>query len=207
MPKAEAPLSLLRDYLPEGSLELVCEFLQLYKVHLTITRSRKTILGDYRHATGSKNHRISVNGNLNPYAFLITLVHEIAHLVTFTESGNRIAPHGTEWKRTYQRLLTQFLQQNLFPDDIKKGLERSLHSLPASSCADVNLMRVLRDYDERKIGVVMVEQIKEGSLFMIEGGRIFKKEIRLRKRYQCCEIKSGKKFLFSPVYEVQPINP
>lgn len=206
MPKSEAPLSLLQDYLPEGSLDLICGFLRLYKVHLTITRNRKTILGDYRHAVGSKNHRISVNGNLNPYAFLITLVHEIAHLVTFTESGNRIAPHGTEWKRTYHRLLTQFLQQNLFPDDIKKGLERSLHSLPASSCADVNLMRVLRNYDERKIGVVMVEQIKEGSLFMIEGGKVFKKEIRLRKRYQCCEIKSGKKYLFSPVYEVQPIN-
>lgn len=206
MPKAEAPLSLLKDYLPDGSLQLVCEFLQQYKVHLTITRSRKTILGDYRHATGSKNHRISVNGNLNRYAFLITLVHEIAHLVTFIESRNRVAPHGIEWKKTYQRLLTQFLQQNLFPEDIKKGLERSLHSLPASSCADANLTRVLRKYDEKKTGFVMIEQIEEGRLFMIEGGRIFKKEIRLRKRYQCCEIKSGKKYLFSPVYEVQPIT-
>lgn len=206
MPKSEAPLSLLQDYLPEGSLQLVCEFLQLYKVHLTITQSRKTILGDYRHATGAKSHRISVNGNLNRYAFLITLVHEIAHLVTFMESGNRTAPHGTEWKRTYHRLLTQFLQQNIFPDDIKQGLERSLHNLPASSCADINLMRVLNKYDEKKAGFIMVEQIEEGGLFIIEGGRVFKKEIRLRKRYQCIEIKSGKKYLFSPVYEVQSIN-
>ncbi len=206
MPKSEAPLSLLQDYLPEGSLVLVCGFLQHYKVHLTISRNRKTILGDYRHAIGSKNHRISVNGNLNPYAFLITLVHEIAHLVTFIESGNRVAPHGIEWKKIYHKLLIQFIEHSIFPDDIRKVLERSLHSLPASSCADINLMRVLRKYDEKKAGFVMVEQIEEGKLFMIEGGRIFKKEIRLRKRYQCCEIKSGKKFLFSPVYEVQPIN-
>lgn len=206
MPKAEAPLSLLQDYLPEGSLQLVCEFLQQYKVHLTITRNRKTILGDYRHAIGSKNHRISVNGNLNRYAFLITLVHEIAHLITFIESGNSIAPHGAEWKNTYHKLLARFLQLNIFPDDVKKGLERSLHNLPASSCADVNLMRVLQKYDERKNGFIMVEQIEEGRLFMIEGGKIFKKEIRLRKRYQCSEVKSGKKYLFSPVYKVQPIN-
>ena len=81
MPKHEAPLSSLEEYIPAGSSQLVFEYLKHYKVHLTITRSRKTVLGDYRHAIGAKNHRISVNGTLNIYAFLITLIHELAHLI------------------------------------------------------------------------------------------------------------------------------
>lgn len=205
MPKKEAPLSLLQDYLPEGSLPIVYEYLLLYKVHLTITKGRKTVLGDYRHAGGVKSHRISVNGNLNRYAFLITLIHEIAHLVTFIQFGNSVSAHGKEWKIVYHELLTQFLKNNIFPDDIRQALERSLHNLPASSCADEVLMRVLKKYDEKRSGFLMIEQLEEGMLFMIEGGRIFKKHKRLRKRFQCMEVKSGKIYLFSPVYEVKQI--
>ncbi|MBS1935185.1 MAG: hypothetical protein JST96_14375, partial [Bacteroidetes bacterium] len=64
MPKKEAPLSYLRQFIPDESASLVLDYLNHYKVHLTITRERKTVLGDYRHAIGGKNHRISVNGNL-----------------------------------------------------------------------------------------------------------------------------------------------
>src|ERR671921_814126 len=98
MPKNEAPLSSLEDFIPEGSAPFVFEYLKKYKVHLTITRGRKSVLGDYRHAIGNKNHRISVNGNLNRYAFLITLIHELAHLVTFMKFGNEVSSHGREWK-------------------------------------------------------------------------------------------------------------
>ena len=202
MPKREAPLTSLEEYIPPASLSLVFEYLKLYKVHLTITRSRKTVLGDYRHAIGSKNHRISVNGNLNSYSFLITLIHELAHLLTFLQFGNRVPAHGREWKNIYREMLVRFLIIKIFPVDIHKALERSLHNLPASSCADEGLMRVLQQYDIKKNGLVMVEQIKEGSLFDIDDGKIFIKGKQLRKRYQCVEIKTGKLFLFSPIYKV-----
>ena len=205
MPKEEAPLSLLQKYIPAGSLPYVIEYLQQYKVHLTITRVRKTVLGDYRHAYGTKNHRISVNGNLNPQAFLITLIHELAHLVTFTRYNNQVASHGKEWKHIYKGLLLQFLEHQIFQPDVHQALERSLHNLPASSCVDVNLMRVLKNYDETQNGLVMVEKLAEGSLFSIGEGRIFKKGKQLRKRFHCLEIKTGKIYLFSPVYEVEPV--
>ena len=205
MPKREAPLTSLGEYIPPVSLSLVCEYLKLYKVHLTITKSRKTVLGDYRHAIGSKNHRISVNGNLNSYSFLITLIHELAHLLTFLQFGNRVLAHGREWKNIYREMLVRFLIIKIFPMDIQKALERSLHNLPASSCADEGLMRVLQQYDVKKNGLVMVEQIKEGSLFDIDDGKIFIKGKQLRKRYQCIEIKTGKLFLFSPIYKVTPV--
>ena len=90
MPKQEVPLLQLRSYLPEGSFEDVNHYLVHYKVHLTVTRQRQTVLGDYRHAHDGKTHRISINGNLNKYSFLITLLHELAHLFTYERYGHRV---------------------------------------------------------------------------------------------------------------------
>lgn len=204
MAKQEAPLDYLRRFIPAPAVPKVLEYLQQYGVHLTITRERKSVLGDYRHATSDKTHRISVNGNLNPYAFLITLVHELAHLVTFLQYGHKVQAHGREWKHLYAMLLAEFLKEAIFPADIQQSIRQSLHDLPASSCADENLMRVLKKYD-RDNGLVMVEQVPEGHLFDIGEGRISKKGPKLRKRYQCLEVRTGKMYLFSPIYEVKPV--
>lgn len=204
MPKKEVPLTFLKNYVPKGSIPLICEYLKKYSVHLTITKSRKTVLGDYRHANGAKNHRISINGNLNQYAFLITLIHELAHLITFIQLGNNVASHGKEWKDIYRQLLLNFVIQRVFPDEVREALERSLHNLPASSCTDEQLGRVLKNYNINHTGLLMVEQLSEGELFAMEGGKIFKKGKQLRKRFQCTELKSGKLYLFSPIYEVKP---
>ena len=203
MPKQEYPLTYLQHYVPAASATLLLQLLEQYKVHLTITRERKSVLGDYRHAVYNTNHRISVNGNLNQYAFLITLVHELAHLVTFLEHGNRVAAHGKEWKHCYKLLLMQFLALHIFPDDILKSLKSSLHNLPASSCADEGLMRVLRKYDKRIEGFYLVEELPEGALFSIQAGNVYQKGKQLRKRFQCTEVKTGKVYLFSPIYEVK----
>ena len=87
MPRQEAPLEYLQRFIPAASVPQTLQLLHQYKVHLTITRNRKSVLGDYRHADGQQAHRISVNGDLNKYAFLITLLHELAHLVTFENHG------------------------------------------------------------------------------------------------------------------------
>ncbi|MFN8244004.1 MAG: SprT-like domain-containing protein [Ferruginibacter sp.] len=203
MAKQEAPLAALQAYLPEGSFEAVSAYLQQHHVHLTITRKRQSLLGDYRHAVNEKTHRISVNGNLNKYAFLITLLHELAHLFTFEKFGRRVQAHGSEWKHEFSQVLSQFLLRDIFPPDIRKVLLQSLGNPAASSCADEKLLRVLHRYDERREGMHLVEQLPEGALFAIEGGRIFRKGERVRKRYKCIEVSTGKLYLFSPVYEVR----
>jgi SprT protein len=205
MSKQQAPLEYLSKFIPATAVPRVLEYLHQYKVHLTITRERKSILGDYRHATHHQTHRITVNGNLNPFAFLITLVHELAHLVTFMQFGNRVQAHGREWKTLYALLLKDFLANKIFPPPIEQALSRSLHNLPASSCADEDLMRVLKQYDLKQNGLVMVEQLPEGQVFDIGGGRLFQKGKKLRKRFQCTEVKTGKLYLFSPIYEVKVV--
>ena len=109
MPKIESPLQQLASYLPEGSFEDVASYLTEFKVHLTITRERRTVLGDYRNSHSNKNHRISVNGNLNKYSFLITLLHELGHLLAYEKYGNRIQPHGGEWKSEFSKILARFI--------------------------------------------------------------------------------------------------
>jgi hypothetical protein len=206
MAKKEAPLDYLRQFIPDVSAPLILEYLNHYKVHLTITRERKSVLGDYRHATQANNHRISVNGNLNKYSFLITLIHELAHLVTFMEYGNRVQSHGKEWKQLYRKMLEEFLRLKVFPEDILAALKKNLHDLPASSCADEHLMRVLKKYDKNTGGLVLVEQIAEGASFALDDGRVFRKGKKLRKRFQCEELSTGKLYLFSAIYEVKPVT-
>jgi len=206
MSKSEAPLNSLSDFLPPHTYALVEPFLLHHKVHLTVTRSRATVLGDYRNAHAGKAHRITVNGNLNPYAFLITLLHELAHLITFLRFGHRVASHGTEWKQQFSDLLKQFLISGVFPSDIEEQLMRSLKSPAASSCADDGLMRVLRKYDPVKDGYCLVEEISIGSPFMIKNERKFIRQEKIRKRIKAIEVATGKIYLFSPVYEVKIIS-
>ena len=205
MPKEKVDFSALASYIPDGSFEPVLQYIIDYKVQLTVTRSRSSVLGDYRHAHAGKNHRISVNGDLNKYSFLITLLHEIAHLITFEKYGNRVQPHGQEWKMLFGNLLAVFIQKNIFPDDVQQTLLRSINNPAASSCGDEKLLRVLKKYDERKKGVFFVEQIMQGEKFKIKGNRVFEKGEKIRKRFKCKELATGKWYLFSPVSEVMKV--
>lgn len=205
MSKKEAPISALQDYLPPNTMEEVLAYLQFYHVHLTVARDRKSILGDYRHRTHASNHRISVNGNLNKYAFLITLLHELAHLLTFEKYGNRVASHGKEWKAIFGQLLARFIENNVFPDDIRHALLQSLHNPAASSCADELLLRTLKNYDANKGHLVFVEEVGTGLLFKTHDGRVFRKGEKIRKRFRCEEVATKRIYLFSPVYECVPI--
>jgi hypothetical protein len=204
MPKKEVPIGQLNDYLPAGTYEPVLAYLRQYKVHLTVARERKSVLGDYRHRTTQDNHRISVNGNLNSWSFLITLLHELAHLLAFEHFGNNIMAHGKEWKKVYGGLLDQFLQKKIFPADIEQELLHSLQNPAASSCAEDDLLRVLRRYDKQNHHR-LVEELAINTLFRTSDGRVFKKGEKLRKRFKCAEVKTGKVYLFSPVYEVEAV--
>ena len=205
MPKKEAPIDHLQKFLPPNTYDGVLQYLQFYKVHLTVAAERKSILGDYRHRTHFTNHRISVNGNLNKFSFLITLLHELAHLLTFEQFGNKVLSHGREWKKIYGKLLEQFVQNKIFPADIEKELLNSLKNPAATSCAEDGLIRVLRKYDDLKSHNRLIEEIPANGIFRCDNGRIFKKGEKVRKRFQCTEIKTGRMYLFSPVYEVEII--
>lgn len=206
MAKKEVPIKQLEDFLPPGTYEPVLEYLRKYKVHLTVARERKSLLGDYRHRTTGANHRISVNGNLNSYSFLITLLHELAHLLTFEKYGNKVSAHGKEWKMVFSQVLKQFLDHKVFPDDIRQELMLSLNNPAASTCAEEGLLRVLRRYDPHGNPLRLVEEVPMDGLFKTSDGRVFQKKEKLRKRFKGVEVNTRKVYLFSPVYEVEILN-
>lgn len=197
MSTIEHPLQALDKYLPPNTFLPVAAYLQKYKVHLTVSRERKTILGNYRNAYNNHSHRISVNGNLNTFSFLITLLHELAHLLTYEQYRNKVQPHGREWKTLYGQLLAQFIENKVFPADIENELVATLHNPGASSCSEEGLVRILRNYDPKKDNLTMIEAVAVSNLFKLKDGRVFKKGERLRKRYKCEEIATKRFFLFS----------
>ena len=205
MPKINSPLAALNDYLPENAFDSVVHYILHHKVHLTITRERVSILGNYKKHS-NKNHAISINGNLNKYSFLITLLHELGHLLAFEKYGNRILAHGTEWKNEYGNILAGFIAKKVFPQDIEKELRKTLNNPAATSCAETSLLRVLKNYDTPKPGIFLLEDLPEESLFRVKSGKIYKKEKKLRKRFLCQEVSTRKMYLFSPVAEVEIVK-
>jgi SprT protein len=203
MPKNKVPLSTLAEYIPENTYGAVEILLNKYSVQLTVTRSRATVLGDYRPAYDNKGHRISVNGNLNRYSFLITLLHELAHLLNFIKFGNRVSPHGPEWKFEFKELLIQFIALQVFPDDIRCALEKSLQNPAASSCGDANLMRVLEKYNPSQPNIKRIEELAEGEIFEIKGGRQFIRGAKRRSRYLCKSMENAQSYLFHALYPVK----
>lgn len=206
MPKKESPLQQLNEYLPEGAFDSVVDYIIAHKVHLTVTRERSTILGNYRSRHSDKNHRISVNGNLNKYCFLITLLHELGHLLAFEKYGNKIPAHGAQWKNEYSKILAVFISKKIFPADIENELLQTLNNPAATSCAETSLLRVLRKYDAQRPGIFLLEELPDKSFFKVKNGRVFSKENKIRKRYLCKDLTTNKLFLFSPVAEVELVR-
>jgi len=196
----------LSKYMPAAAAPVISQWINDSACLFRISRSRTSKLGDYRPPHGGKGHRISVNHNLNPYAFLITTVHEFAHLKTWNTYKNKVRPHGPEWKADFRTLMRPFIQSGLFPDDIQQAIVRYLDNPAASSCTDLHLYRTLKRYDTLNETAQTVEQLPEDTLFTLKNGRIFQKKERIRKRYRCIEVKTQRVYLFSPIAEVTAIK-
>ncbi|MEL6976249.1 MAG: SprT-like domain-containing protein [Bacteroidota bacterium] len=195
----------LQKYLPERAVEPCLELIKTHGVHLKVVNHRVTRHGDYRRMPGG-GHQITVNASLNPYRFLITLVHEIAHLVAFEKFGRRIKPHGLEWKRTFQHLMIPFIRPEIFPSALLPLIAHHFKNPKASSSTDARLSIALKAYDTEDRVNQYIFEIPEGSTFRIYNGKLFKKGNKRIKRYECVELGTGKVYLFQPNAEVELIR-
>jgi len=188
-------------YVPFEFVDYIVELFIDTPVKFKIVPPRKTKLGDFRMGSALEKPEITVNGNLNPYGFLITTIHEFAHLHTFLTYGNKVAPHGIEWKNNYKKLLLPVLESKQLPTDIEKVLINSLVSVKASSCSDQHLSRALKKYDPVKDGVELLEKLPKNSIFVLNGREFKKGELR-RKKFLCEEMISHKLYLVNAIAEV-----
>ena len=194
----------ISHYIPEASIAKVIQLLEHDNLTVLVKKERKTRHGDYRKLPNGK-HQITVNGSLNKYRFLITLIHEIAHLEAYKNFGKFIKPHGVEWKRTFQYLMLPFLNPEVFPSEILPILAKHFKNPKASSDTDVQLAYVLKQFDANTDKTFIFE-IPLQSTFKIYNGRIFKKLKKRRTRYECVEVSTGKIYLFNANAEVTIID-
>lgn len=192
---------ILQKYIPEHAVSSVFELIKNNNVHLKIVNERVTRHGDYRRSISGK-HEITVNTSLNKYRFLITLIHEIAHLVAFEKFGRNIKPHGYEWKLTFQKLMVPYIRPEIFPNQLLPLLARHFRNPKASSDTDATLSLALKQFDPENDKNYIFE-IPYGTVFRIHNGKIFKKIALRLKRYECQEISSGRMYLFNPNAEVE----
>lgn len=196
----------IKNRVPENSLSILENWFRDYTFLLVVSKTRHTKLGDYRAKRMHLPHRISVNHNLNQYAFLITLTHEFAHLLVFEKYKNKVAPHGLEWKNQFAALVLILLERNIFPSDIAGILVEHIKNPAASSCRDFNLTVQLKKYDVGIETVLHLIDLPEGSLFSLKNKRIFTKGQKRRTRFLCQEKSTQKQYLIHGAAEVVVIN-
>jgi hypothetical protein len=200
----------ITPFLPPAALPHVEALLGRHAVEVRMSRPRRTKLGDHRPpAHGRPAHRISINDDLNPYAFLTTLLHELAHAAAWDAHRGlrrRLRPHGPEWQRAFAGVLEPVVASGVLPDDVAAALTRSLQNPRAATCSDRGLLLALARYDAPVVGRTRVEELPEGALFRIDTGAVFRAARRLRSRRQCFDARSGAEYRVHGLALVEPVH-
>lgn len=196
-------LEIFKRFVPEPSAAYCLKLYEHFGFEFKIKKSRQTKLGDYRF-TPDKKHVITINNDLNPYAFLLTYLHEVAHLVTFNEYKNRVSPHGQEWKDAFKKISQPVLNEEIFPRLVLQAIQNYFKDPKASSCSDPILYNVLRKFDHPS-DEVSLKSLKIGDKFDFNGRHFQKLEIK-RTRSVCKEIKTGRKYLISQIASVKILD-
>ena len=191
-------MSSFHSFVPKKSNKLLQCWIDELNVIVKISRPRKTKLGDFK--VRGNQMSISINNNLNEYLFLITLTHELAHAFVFKKYQNTVKPHAKSWQLTFKSLILNFLTPDYFPEDILKVLSRHMINPKASTFSDLELVKVLKKYEQVK--TFTLSDLTVGEFFKIPSGKIFVKGEKNRKRYKCIECKTNKMYLFHPFAEV-----
>lgn len=195
--------SKLTAYTTDAGAQLVVDLVSQYGFKLIIKRDRVTKLGDYTHPTPLRPfHQITINGSLNKYAFLVTFIHEVAHLVTWNNHKRKVTPHGKEWKQNYHNLLFPLIAPEYFPEDVQLALKKHCNNIKSSSSYDIQLTKVLSSYSENHEETTTINDLKNGESFRYKG-RLFVKGDTLRTRVKCECITDRKSYVFHPLAPIE----
>ena len=192
------------DHFPPKVAEYCFQLWHDYSFDFIVSKSRDSKLGDYRFSP-TKGHQVTVNHNLNPYAFLVTYIHEVAHLTTYLAHKNKVLPHGQEWKTEFYNLFEPILDEDLLPRELVNILRAYLKNPAASSNGYQPLVDILKSFDAEPPAGTPLEELVEGATFALKNLRFIKGKLR-RTRYICKELNSGRNYLVAKNAYVLPIE-
>jgi hypothetical protein len=192
--KEELVDEILTAHLPENAVAYCLSLWKEKPFILKVTKSRQSKVGDFTSRHDAAHPRITLNKDLNPCAFLLTYIHEVAHWHVFMRFGNNVDPHGDHWKKAFQQLMQPLLTTDIFPDDILQPLTQHMINPKASSFADSVLTHALRKYDDNHHQAIVLSALPEGSIFQLHGRYFTKGKLR-RTRILCKEYKGRRQYL------------
>jgi hypothetical protein len=200
-------LHIFSKHLPSNAIPYCITLWKESPFSLFIKSPRNSKLGDFRYRKDREIQTITLNSDLNPFQFLLTFIHEVAHLRVFEKFGTHHLPHGTEWKSMFQKLMTPILSETIFPQDVLIPLRLHMKNPAASSSRDLFLMKEMSKYDKKESTAqeVFLSDVMPGITFLL-AGRKFKKGETRRTRILCEEVDSGKKYLVSTLAKVKPLD-
>ena len=187
--------SIFERHVPRAAVAYCTTLQKIYGFTMRVSRPRRSKWGDYHYQriNGRVQHAISVNANLNAYAFLITYLHEVAHLRAFQQQGHTIPPHGAAWKQCFAQLLVPVLSESVFPRDVLIALRSHARNPRASTGADASLTVALQQHNPPS-SQVPLRCLCEGKRFTFRQ-RTFVKQATRRTRALCQEVSNRKKYL------------
>ena len=208
----EKLIAALNAHVPAEAVDYCIQLWDEKSFSFTLSRTRSSCYGNHSFRA-DRGHLITVNHELKPHAFLLTYVHEVAHLRTFEDNKQRflqklmrrstkIDPHGEEWKRSFQLLMQPILNENFFPAPILKPLQEYMANPKASSVSYHPLAKVLHLEQE---GGVFLSDIIDNQLFTFRGVT-FKRIEKRRTRILCEDVNTKKRFLIAAIARVEPAS-
>ena len=191
---------LLFPFFHDSIIVYIEDLIVLHKIQFILSKPRKTKLGDYRAIPNENIFIITINDNLNPVQFLITVLHELAHHITWVKHNRFVKPHGKEWKQEYQRVFIPILTSKYIDEPLKRMLANHLKNPKASSFSDVHLNEFLKlNFNE---SITRVSDTPMNTPFVL-GKRTFVKDKKLRTRFLCTDLGNNKKYLIHGHTEIQ----
>ncbi len=195
---------LFQKFVPQEAAKYCAKLLDYFGFQFKIKKSRQTKLGDYRYQPHLKLHTITINNDLNQFSFLVTYLHEVAHLVTYKESGRKAAPHGKEWKLNFKKVAQPVLNEKVFPSQVLLALKNYFRNPKAASCSDPALYNVLKAFDKPS-GEITLSKIPIGCDFEFNG-KVYQKIEKKRTRSVCKEVSSKRRYFISEVASVKEVK-
>ncbi|HYC84843.1 MAG TPA: SprT-like domain-containing protein [Chryseosolibacter sp.] len=184
----------LQKHTPSEALGYCFSLWKYLPFELKITKTRHSKVGDFTGKRDAKYQRITLNDDLNPYLFLFTYIHEVAHLHVYVKYGNKVDPHGDEWKNVFKQLMGPMILNTVFPGEILHLVRQHMVNPKASSFADTELTKAFRSFDKHADQYTYLSDIPEGSIFQFQQRYFLKGKIK-RTRIVCRELKSKRNYL------------
>lgn len=193
-----------QKFVPPASVSYCIKLYEKLGFEFKIKKARQTKLGDYRYNPKTNKHTITVNNDLNVFAFLVTYLHEVAHLIAFKQYGGRISPHGKEWKKAFKDVSKPMLKEEVFHKSVLTALNKYFKNPKASSCSDPVLYQILKQFDDPS-DKILLKEIAIGTIFDFNGKKYVKLASK-RTRSVCETVDTRRKYLISDLAEVTPLD-